>query len=833
MDITLGKFSIFVNSVQETTSLYRYIERMSRPQTYIFLVLLFILSIPLHAQLPPNQPEQDCFSAIPVCQDVYVQNNAYTGAGSDPDEINAALSCRLLGEINSVWYVFKIETPGNLCFTITPNTPTEDYDWSLFNLTGRSCADIKSVPGLEIACSWDAPDLVAGCTGVTGVNGQTAGPCGLQNRACIPVNAGETYVLNVSNFTGFDNGYVLDFSQSTAVLFDDTPPDMTGASPNCEGVAVTFSENVLCNTVDPADFTVTGPGGPYAISAISSDNCDAGGTFDNTFRLTIDPPIQFPSNYSVALVGNVSDFCGNTANQNSQDVFLIPPPVSSITPVDPQCLEINDFDFTYDGGSVDLINYTWDFGDSTGSTGPNTQHTYLSSGPKTVTLTVRNINNCVDTGTLDILVHPTPVADFTPDSTLCLGDTLGLVNLSTIDSVSALSGYQWSLGDGLVTNQDLPAHVYLEPGPYTVQLNAFSVSNCVGTTTRDIIVFPKPEVDFSFEDNVCFYDSANFVNLSTIRSDIANDSLQRWEWSFGDGTILANTLAPAHQYDTSGIYPVNLTVFSDKGCADSLTQNIEIYSTPPPIVSFDTVCFSNRAFLQAIPVPGGTARWYEQETDTLPFFSGATYLTDPVVFNQTYYVDAISAEGCVSERDTVSAYPRIPAEGFISASDSVLELPSAIVTLSVPPDVRGAEFEWGFGDGVQSVSEEPVHEYQFPGKYLVTVDVIDDFGCEYDFERVIEVRKTVAVFVPSGFSPNGDGINDEFFINTRSLTRFTIKIYNRYGNLVYASQNPDFKWKGESDEGVVLAEGVYTYRLDALDITGDQVTELGTVTLFR
>ncbi|MEM6764365.1 MAG: PKD domain-containing protein [Bacteroidota bacterium] len=806
---------------------------MPRPQTCILLVLLFLITISVRAQLPPNQPEQDCFSAIPVCQDIYVQNNAYSGAGSDPDEINPALSCRLLGEINSVWYVFKIETPGNLCFTITPNNATEDYDWSLYNLTGRSCADIKTVPGLEIACSWDAPDLMAGCTGVTGVNGQTGGPCGLQNRACIPVNAGETFVLNVSNFTGFDDGYVLDFSQSTAVLFDDTPPDMVGASPFCDGAAVSFSENVLCNTVDPGDFTVTGPGGPYTISAISSDNCDAGGTFDNTFRLTIDPPVQFPANYTVSLVGNVSDFCGNVANQNSQDVFLLPPPNSSVTAVDPQCLESNDFEFTYDGGSVDLISYIWDFGDSTGSTGPTTQHTYLSSGPKTVSLTIRNINNCVDTSFLDVLVEPTPIADFAVDSTLCLGDTVGIANLSTIDSVSALSGFQWEMGDGLVTNQDTPTHVYLQPGPYTITLNAFSVANCVGSTSQDVVVYPKPEVAFTAEENVCFYDSAHFVSLSTIRNDIANDSLERWIWSFGDSNTLANVLAPAHLYDTSGIYSVNLTVFSDKGCADSLTQDIEIYATPPPVVTFDTVCFSDRAFLQAVPVPGGTSRWYENEADTLAFFSGSTFLTSPVVFDQTYYVDALSAQGCVSERDTVSAIARIPEEGSILASDSLLELPTAIVNLSVPDEIRGADFLWSFGDGIQSTSEQPVHEYQFPGKYLITVDVVDVYGCEYAFETPIEVKKLVAVFVPSGFSPNGDGVNDEFFIQVRSITRFTFKIYNRHGNLVFASQDPDFRWKGESDEGVVLAEGVYTYRLDALDVTGDQLTEAGTVTLFR
>ncbi|MFI5149948.1 MAG: hypothetical protein ACHQRM_09465 [Bacteroidia bacterium] len=59
---------------------------------------------------------------------------------------------------------------------------------------------------------------------MTGVNGQQGGPCGAQNMPEVPVLAGQVYVLNVSNYSSSQKGYMLDFSQSTAMIYDTTHP---------------------------------------------------------------------------------------------------------------------------------------------------------------------------------------------------------------------------------------------------------------------------------------------------------------------------------------------------------------------------------------------------------------------------------------------------------------------------------------------------------------------------------------------------------------------------------------------------------------------------------
>jgi len=791
-------------------------------------------STTLLAQLPPNQPEQDCFSAIPVCQDVYVQNNSYSGAGENPDEINGAISCMLLGERNSVWYTFRIQTAGQLCFTITPNDPSEDYDWALFNITNSSCAAIPNDPALEVSCSWQAPDLFNGCTGETGANGNTAPPCGLQNQPCLSVVPGETFVLNVSNFTGFDNGYTLDFSASTAVLFDDTPPDMTGASHHCEGVSVRFSENILCNTVDPSDFTFSGPGGPYTVTQVNSQGCNNGGGYDNTFDLVVDPPISSAANYTVSLVGAVSDFCGNTANLNSQTIFLTPVPRAAIDAPAPQCLEVNAFEFRYSGtqgGGV--VSYNWDFGDSTGSVARNPIHSYQSHGFKDVSVVVRDALGCMDTARAQVEVYPRPLADFVLPPALCQRDSSRFDNLSRIDSTAQIASFAWSFGDGSFSSDSLPVHVYQQPGPHDILLTVESTTGCVDTQLQRVVVFPAPDVDFVTEPDVCLGEAAHLHNMSSIRSDIANDFIDSWQWDFGDGNTAGSDPAPVHLYATGDTFAVTLTVISDKGCRDSLVRPQIVYETPDPVLQHDTVCFSDQALLNVVPVGLGTVEWYESISETQPFHAGFNFLTAPVVSGYTYYVEVISPQNCRSRRLPIEASLHREGSGFILPSDTVLEMPTAIVSFELGGSIDGDRYLWDFGDGTTSVAEAPAHEYQYPGKYKVEVQVVDVNGCEYEMEKGIEVKKIVHVHIPSAFSPNGDGYNDEFYVQVYKIQQFNIRIFNRQGKLMFESNDPDFRWNGSYPNGQTAQEGVYVYQMKAVDFDGLLLEQQGTITVFR
>ncbi|MCE2773595.1 MAG: hypothetical protein LW750_09185, partial [Bacteroidetes bacterium] len=202
--------------------------RVAHPRLILLFLPMWIVT-GLFAQTPTNQ---DCLAAIPICQNVYSTQQSYSGTGNYPNEINSNISCLGTGELNSVWYTFTVQQSGNLNFTITPNNSADDYDWAVYNLTNATCAQIFTNPALQVSCNYSA---TPGNTGPTGASTQTSqGAAGTPFNAQIPVQQGQTYVINISNFSSTQFGYTINFGASSAVIFDQIPPQiLTVNNPGC------------------------------------------------------------------------------------------------------------------------------------------------------------------------------------------------------------------------------------------------------------------------------------------------------------------------------------------------------------------------------------------------------------------------------------------------------------------------------------------------------------------------------------------------------------------------------------------------------------------------
>ncbi|MCX6246778.1 MAG: T9SS type A sorting domain-containing protein [Bacteroidetes bacterium] len=273
---------------------------------------------------------QDCPGAIPVCQPVYSTTTSYTGHGNIYPEIHVGSACPLCmdGEKNDVFYVITVQTSGTLKFSLTPNNANNDYDWALFNMTNKDCSRIyPDALSLQVSCnSYGA----TGYNGPTGINtpqsnnkncngpGTTNGPS--WNKDLL-VTAGQTYVLNISNWSSSQqSGYTLDFSGSTAVIFDNVPPTIDSIQQEvpCAGTTdlfVRFSENIKCTTAyqHPEKFTLTGgTGGPYTVTGVNSSTCATGADHTTNYTLTVSPKL-YGGSYVLNIVGNITDLCDNLA----------------------------------------------------------------------------------------------------------------------------------------------------------------------------------------------------------------------------------------------------------------------------------------------------------------------------------------------------------------------------------------------------------------------------------------------------------------------------------------------------------------------------------------
>ncbi len=326
------------------------------------LALFILLPFIGNAQEPTTG---DCLGAIPVCEDYYFQPNTAAGTGNYPNEINGAQACPydcLWGERNSTWYRFTVQSDGLLSFVISPVDQTDDYDWAVYNLTFNRCEDIFShADEMTASCNSAGSNNNSNFWGDTGAQtgpddcngpGDTNGP---KWNIEIDVNEGETYVLYVSDWSQTQPGYSLDFSASTAVIYDDIRPELQNALFSniiCgdDSFTFNFSEVVKCATVTVNSLKFTGPDGEHDLVNVSGAACEVGAEMEQTYELTIDPPFTVNGDYTLEIrpFSNISDACDNIAlpQQITFTVDLGAPEI------DETSMQINPATCGQDNGSI-------------------------------------------------------------------------------------------------------------------------------------------------------------------------------------------------------------------------------------------------------------------------------------------------------------------------------------------------------------------------------------------------------------------------------------------------------------------------------------------------
>ncbi|MEM7371288.1 MAG: gliding motility-associated C-terminal domain-containing protein [Bacteroidota bacterium] len=586
----------------------------------LLLIALLIGGTSL-AQIPSNQ---DCDGSIPVCQDIYFQANSFSGSGNYPNEINGALSCLFTGEFNSVWYTFTVQTSGDVCFTIIPNNSGDDYDWAVFNLTNANCGDIATDSSLEVSCNYDP----LGGNPQTGPNGMA----GLGFEPCIPVLAGETYAVNLSNFTASADGYTLDFSASSAVILDTIPPQIdsvfTPIACGSSSLDIQFSENILCNTVSAGDFTLVGPSGAHTITTVNGAVCDSGGVQENIYTLSISPPISSSGSYTLSLVGSsglIEDLCGNVADPSSFTFPLTFVPVLA--------------------GNDDTLSFC-------SSEGPVVLFDSLTGSPDTGGIWLDPLTN-VFSGTFDPATDPTGIYTYIvgispcpTDSSFVLVDTLPppdagsngtlvICDNSPTPLVNGLggtptSGGSWTGPGGFSSNGLFEAGV--DPaGIYTYQVPP--IGSCPGgSASVTVSINPFSSAGTSGSVTLCETDAPTDLFLLLGGSPDPGGS-----WEDPLGAPVSSTFSPGVSVPGTYIY----TVSAVSPCPDpSATVTVTVNSVPDPGTNNTiTICTSDAAF-DLVTALGGTPDLGGQWTDF--FGNPVNNIFDPATGSAGLYIYTVS-----------------------------------------------------------------------------------------------------------------------------------------------------------------------------------------------
>jgi gliding motility-associated-like protein len=143
------------------------------------------------------------------------------------------------------------------------------------------------------------------------------------------------------------------------------------------------------------------------------------------------------------------------------------------------------------------------------------------------------------------------------------------------------------------------------------------------------------------------------------------------------------------------------------------------------------------------------------------------------------------------------------------------------------------ELWWDFGDGsYHSQLLHPLHNYSDSGLYYVTLKAMNEFTCEDTQSQFIRVLPYMPVYIPDAFTPNTDGLNDGFKPSgTELLKSWKLSVYNRWGEMIFESDNKG--WDGKNSQGEDCAEGVYVFYLSTVDLENTKANYRGMVTLRR
>lgn len=446
---------------------------------------------------------------------------------------------------------------------------------------------------------------------------------------------------------------------------------------------------------------------------------------------------------------------------------------------------------------------SWDLGDGTIINATNVIHTYTDPGWYDVTLSITSPEGCVkDSLFADLIqVAAVPTASFTADTLIgCPGLEVQFTNTS---SPSTGLTYTWDLGDGTELTDTDPLHTYDSSGTYDVLLTVSTPEGCEDDTliTELIEILPVPEPVFSIQPPAgCIPLTVNFVNQTTDAASQTN------EWDLGNGTVVTSTNATGN-YPIAGEYTVSLTVTNSIGCSAAITYIDTVVAHDPP-----TVLFS------ALPDSGCAPLTVEFSNDTDPTMTGSchwefgdgstTNICDPThIFMDagTYSVslEVTSPAGCVGDTTIVDLINVLPAPiADLTMGPQPTDLFNTEIEFSDLSSDDVIAWEWEFGDGTPSSANTPDTTVMFPpmgsGSYPVTLIVTNHHGCMDTTTAVVVIDGVFSVHVPNTFTPDGDGINDDFIpiIRDAADRDYAFLVFDRWGELIFSSSDLNAGWDG-------------------------------------
>jgi len=467
-------------------------------------------------------------------------------------------------------------------------------------------------------------------------------------------------------------------------------------------------------------------------------------------------------------------------------------------------------------GGTAPYTYSW----STLPIQTTTTATGLSAGSYTVNVT--DANGCAAIATTTI-TQPAPISvSVTGPAMLCNGSSASFT--ATIIGGSTPYTYSWS--NGATTN---PATInYSTTQTYSVTVT--DANGCTGTAELVLVSGPPLSVALSGINSMC-----SGTSTTLCATALGGSGGITYLWEPGNFTTPCIVVSPTST--------TTYTISVNDNCGTNIIQNKTLNINPLPAVNFATdvaqgcaplcIQLSNTTTIGG----GGIAQniWALGNGDTVQSYN--PIYCYPKAGNYNVTLTVVSDSGCsatLTRTGMITVYSR-PNAAFIYSPQALSIISPTVQFTDKSSDAYGLTYwTWSYGDGstLNNNGENPSHTYQDTGTDRASMIVMNNHGCTDTATNCLVIDPEFNLYIPSAFSPNGNGVNDIFIPKGNYIKNFEMYIFDRWGMKLFYSNNILNGWDGRLN-GVMSQEDTYVYKIKVTDSKNIQHSYIGSITLVR
>jgi len=419
---------------------------------------------------------------------------------------------------------------------------------------------------------------------------------------------------------------------------------------------------------------------------------------------------------------------------------------------------------------------------------------------------------------IELFINPVESVSVTVTSgeIQCPGDEIQL----TAEAFGGGGGYIYTWNTGETTSS-----IFVNPEStqtYTVSvtddcLNETASANSTVTVPEyePLIISTTPDIE----------EDCPYMPFDIVVEALGGAGNYTFNWTDGNEIPIGNAEAINIVPESTSTYYIKVTDF----CGEVVKDSVTITILSPPLELWITpeveIC-PNDSIQLTVEASGGFGDYYyywPHSGDTVNTIYVAPYETTTYSVRvnddcKTFYRDAVTT--------VIVVHPI--ADFDIVTTPLFIDLPITFENQTT----NGDTYEWWFGDGNTSTMVHPNNQYSVPGDYEITLVARDEKGCLDTISKIITLLEEVYLYIPNAFTPDGNRFNNTFSVSAIGVTDLNIKIFNRWGEFIYESNDVNFEWDGYY-KGQLVRDGTYVWKISYRTINDDELEIQGHVTVLE